>query len=190
MFDKDGVIDLGLKPVEVVKLIGAKVGEEAQLGQPEIRVGILPGAGGTQRLPRWIGLERAAEMIRSARPISSEQALELGLISELVDDDLEARAIALAKALAAGERDRPTIRREPLENVPSELPAVDIKFRSRKVDEIVCKALLGGAKLPLREAIAYEAECFGEVCGTKDMRIGVDNFLQNGPRAKAAFVHE
>ena len=168
----------------------AKSGLMPFVCQPEVNLGIIPGAGGTQRLPRWIGLERAAEMIRTARPISSEQGLELGLVSELVDDDLEARAITLAKALAAGERDRPTIRREPLDDVPSELPAVDIKFRSSKVDAIVCKALLGGAKLPLHEAIAYEAECFGEVCGTKDMRIGVDNFLQNGPRAKAAFVHE
>ena len=45
------------------------------------------------------------------------------------------------------------------------------------------------ARMDLRQGIALEARCFGEVCGTKDMRIGVDNFLKNGPRAKAPFVH-
>ena len=75
-------------------------------------------------------------------------------------------------------------------NVPDE-PArrSTLGHLSRKVDEILCKAILGGAKLPLREAIAFEAKCFGEVCGTEDMRIGVENFLKNGPRAKAEFVH-
>jgi hypothetical protein len=43
--------------------------------------------------------------------------------------------------------------------------------------------------LPLRDGIALEAKCFGEVCGTKDMRIGVESFLKNGPRAAAPFVH-
>ena len=48
---------------------------------------------------------------------------------------------------------------------------------------------LGGAKLPLAEAIPFEAKCFGEVCGTEDMRIGVDNFLKSDPKSKAQFVH-
>ena len=167
----------------------AKSGLMPFVCQPEVNLGIIPGAGGTQRLPRWIGLERAAAMIRTAKPISAEQALEHGLVSELVDEDLELRAIELAQELANGSRERPSIHREPLANVPDALDEVELGHRSRKVDEIVCKALLGGAKLPLREAIAFEAQCFGEVCGTKDMRIGVDNFLTNGPRAKAPFVH-
>ena len=77
----------------------------------------------------------------------------------------------------------------PLENVPESLPEVDIKHRSKAVDAILVKAILEGAKLDLRAGVALESHCFGEVCGTKDMRIGVDNFLTNGPRAKAAFVH-
>ena len=73
--------------------------------------------------------------------------------------------------------------------MPASLPTVDIGHRSRAVDAILCKAILGGAKLPLREAIAFEAKCFGEVCATKDMRLGVESFLKNGPRAPAPFVH-
>ena len=48
----------------------------------------------------------------------------------------------------------------------------------------------GGGAWWVHDGIAYEAKCFGEVCGTKDMRIGVDNFITNGPRSKADFVHE
>jgi enoyl-CoA hydratase/3-hydroxyacyl-CoA dehydrogenase len=158
-------------------------------GQPEANLGIIPGAGGTQRLPRLIGLERAAEMIRTCRPIGSDKALAWGLIREEVDGDVVARAVQLAKEMAAGKAKRSRMNEGPLANVPASLPAVEIGHLSRKVDEIVCKALLGGAKLPLQDGLALEAKCFGEVCGTEDMRIGVDNFVKNGPKAKAPFVH-
>ena len=86
--------------------------------------------------------------------------------------------------------ERPSIRREPMENVPDALPDANIGHLSKAVDAILCKAVLEGAKMNLRDAIAFEAKCFGEVCGTKDMRIGVDNFITKGPRSKAPFVHE
>ena len=165
------------------------VGKGVMVGQPEVNLGIIPGAGGTQRLPRIIGIEKAAELMRTARPISSDQAQELGLISEQVDDDLVGRAIDLAKGLADGSVQAPAMPTGPPEDVPASLPDVDIKHRSKAVDAILVKAILEGAKLGLREGVALESRCFGEVCGTKDMRIGVDNFLTNGPRAKAEFVH-
>ncbi len=167
----------------------AKKGLKPLAAQPEANLGIIPGAGGTQRLPRIIGLDKAAELLRTCRPIASSDALALGLISEEVSGDLIERAIAIAKELASGKRPRPVIRREPLASVPTSLPSVDIGHRSRAVDAILCKAILGGAKLPLREAIAFEAKCFGEVCATKDMRLGVESFLNNGPRTPAPFVH-
>ncbi len=158
-------------------------------GQPEANLGIIPGAGGTVRLPRLIGLERAAEMLRTCRPIGSEKALAYGLIREEVDGDVVARAVELCKDMASGKAPRSRMQDDPLPNVPASLPPVDIGHLSRKVDEILCKAILGAAKLPLAEAIPFEAKCFGEVCGTEDMRIGVANFLQHGPKAKAPFVH-
>ena len=74
-------------------------------------------------------------------------------------------------------------------DVPASLPAVEIGHLSKAVDAIIQKAILQGCKMPLADGIAFEAKCFGEVCGTEDMRLGVDNFLKNGPRAKAPFVH-
>ena len=159
-------------------------------GQPEPNLGIIPGAGGTQRLPRLIGIEAAAEMLRTGKPISSAKAAELGLIREEVKGDLIEAGVRLARQLADGVIERPAIRRDPMDNVPAELPSVNIGHLSKAVDAILCKAILEGAKMTLRDGIAFEAKCFGEVCGTKDMRLGVDNFLTNGPRSKAPFVHE
>jgi enoyl-CoA hydratase/carnithine racemase len=158
-------------------------------GQPEANLGIIPGAGGTQRLPRLIGVERAAEMMRTCRPISSEKALAFGLIREEVEGDLVSRAVQLCKDMATGKAPRSRMDEGPVKNVPASLPAVEIGHLSKKVDAILCKAILEGAKLPLKDGLAFEAKCFGEVCGTEDMRIGVDNFLKNGPKAKASFVH-
>jgi enoyl-CoA hydratase/carnithine racemase/3-hydroxyacyl-CoA dehydrogenase len=167
----------------------AQKGLRVLAGQPEANLGIIPGAGGTVRLPRLIGLERAAEMIRTCRPISSEKALGFGLIREEVDGNLVARAVQLCKDMASGVAKRSRMDEGPMPSVPQSLPAVDIGHLSKKVDQIICKAILGAAKLPLRDAVPFEAQCFGDVCGTEDMRIGVDNFVKNGPKAKAAFVH-
>ena len=167
----------------------AQQGLKVLAGQPESNLGIIPGAGGTVRLPRLVGLERANEMLRTCRPISSEKALAFGLIREEVSGDLVGRAVQLAKDMAAGKAARSRMDEGPMRDVPASLPAVEIGHLSKKVDQILQKAILGGAKLPLKDAIPFEAKCFGEVCGTEDMRIGVDNFLKNGPRAKAPFVH-
>jgi enoyl-CoA hydratase/carnithine racemase len=167
----------------------APKGLKVLAAQPETNLGIIPGAGGTQRLPRLIGIEPASALLRTARPISAAEARQLGLIAEEVEGDLLERAVGLARELAAGKVKPQPIRREPLVAVPSSLPAVDIGHRSRIVDEILCKAILDGARLPLRAGLELEAHCFGEVCATKDMRIGVENFLTHGPRAPAPFVH-
>ncbi len=180
-----GGIELAMSCTTRIALAGLKV----LAAQPEVNLGIIPGAGGTQRLPRLVGIEKAAELLRTARPISSEDALAIGLIQETVEGELVPRAIELAAAIADGKAERPAIRREPMENVPEVFADVDIKHRSKRVDEILCEAILGGAKMSLRDAIDFEAQCFGKVCTTKDMRIGVDTFLTKGPRAKAEFVH-
>jgi len=167
----------------------AKKGLKVLAGQPEANLGIIPGAGGTVRLPRLVGFENANMMLRTCRPISSEKALSYGLISEEVEGDLVDRATALCRDLAGGKAERSRMPEGPMSDVPESLPNVDIGHLSRKVDEILQKAILGAAKLPLSEAVPFEAKCFGEVCGTEDMRIGVDNFLKNGPKSKADFVH-
>ena len=62
--------------------------------------------------------------------------------------------------------------------------------QSYVIDGVLRKAILEGARMSLDEGLRFEARCFGEVCGLEDMRIGVRNFLEKGPRSKAPFVHE
>jgi len=167
----------------------AKKGLKVLAGQPEANLGIIPGAGGTVRLPRLVGFENANMMLRTTRPISSEKALAFGLIREEVDGDLVGRAVELCRDMADGKAERSRMAEGPMQDVPDSLPAVELGHLSKKVDEILQKAILGAARLPLAEAVPFEAKCFGEVCGTEDMRIGGTNFLTNGPKSKAEFVH-
>ena len=129
-------------------------------------------------------------MMRTATPISSEQALEAGLIIEEVEGDLVSRAIELVRAYADGEAQMPRISREPLGDVPEALPEINLGHHSQVIDRILCTTILDGARMPLREGLALESRQFGACVETKDMHIGMQNFIQNGPRAKAEFVNE
>src|SRR5260370_24424287 len=72
----------------------------AQVGQPEVKLGLIPGAGGTQRLPRLAGVAKAVEMCAGGNPISATEALKFGIIDKLIDGDLLAGAIAFAREVA------------------------------------------------------------------------------------------
>jgi enoyl-CoA hydratase/3-hydroxyacyl-CoA dehydrogenase len=166
----------------------AKKGLKTLAGQPEPKLGIIPGYGGSQRLPRILGLAKAWPILRSGNPISSEKALELGLVSEEVEGDIRDEGVAFAKKVISGEIEIKPIQKDPI-NIPDSLPEVDIGPLSRKTDEILKKAILGGAKLTLEEGLKHEARMFGECVRTKDMRIGMGNFMKFGPKKEAKFAH-
>lgn len=159
-------------------------------GQPEVNLGLIPGMGGTQRLPRLIGFEKAAKMIRTANPISSARALEYGLINEEVEGDVLQRAIELARELAEGKTTVKLLEQGPLTEVPGKLPDVDIGHLSKAIDKFVVQAILEGAKMTLDDGLKKEAQLFGQCWTTEDNRIGLKNFIEKGARSKAAFVHK
>jgi enoyl-CoA hydratase/3-hydroxyacyl-CoA dehydrogenase len=165
----------------------ARAGLKVLAGQPEPNLGLIPGAGATQRLPRLIGLEKAWPLLRTGRPVSGPEALEMGLINKEVDGDLRAAAVGYARDAARGKTTLQRIPRDPIEI--KDLPDVAIGHLSRAVDAVLQKAILEGARMPLEEGLRFEARCFGEVCGLDDMRIGLDNFIENGPRSRASFIH-
>ncbi len=136
------------------------VGERAKLGQPEILLGIIPGGGGTQRLPRLIGAARAKEMMLSGRQVAADEALAIGLVDRVVaqDEVLEA-AVAWGAELAAG-------------------PVVAHGAVKHAVDS--------GLDRPLDEALNLERELFRDVFATDDASVGVKSFLEHGP-GKATF---
>ncbi|MBI2899525.1 MAG: enoyl-CoA hydratase/isomerase family protein [Planctomycetes bacterium] len=162
----------------------AKAGLPVCFGQPEPKLGIIPGSGGTQRLPRIVGFERAWEILRTGRTVSAEEAEKLGYISDQVEGDIVEAAIDIARHLKTPS----TIERGPL-RVPEKLPAIEIAPLSRKVDEILRRAILEGCARDLDAGLWFESRCFGEACGTKDMRIGLENFFRTQLRSPAPFVH-
>ncbi len=167
----------------------AKKGLKVFVAQPEPRLGIIPGAGATQRLPRLVGLDNAWSILRNGNPISSARAKEIGLIQEEVEGDLVEAAITWVKNILSGKVRVPPIKKEPIP-IPSKLPEVDIGHFSRKIDAILQKAILEGAKMTLEEGLKFESKVFGECLLTEDMRIGMENFMKNGPRVNAQFVHK
>jgi enoyl-CoA hydratase/3-hydroxyacyl-CoA dehydrogenase len=166
----------------------ARCGMPLAVSQPEANLGIVPGAGATQRLPRLVGVELAASMLRTGRALSGREAVECGLIRAEVEGDLISAAVSLARDAASGKTVLKHIDTSPLESVPP-LPAVDLGHRSRAIDALMCRAITEGCQRPMPEGLRFESEMFGACCATEDMRIGVRTFQENGPRAKAAFVH-
>jgi enoyl-CoA hydratase/3-hydroxyacyl-CoA dehydrogenase len=167
----------------------AKKGLPVVACQPEVNLGFIPGAGGTQRLPRLVGVDVAAEILRTARPVSGKEALEIGLVDKEIEGDLIEGAVLYTQQLVNGEVEaRKFMKGGNDEDLsPKE---VNIGHLSKKIDDIMNKAIYDGIKLPLDEALELESTLFGECILTDDMKIGLDNFMTNGPRAKAEFTHK
>src|SRR5205085_3734334 len=106
----------------------------AQVGQPEVKLGIIPGAGGTQRLPRFAGVARAVEMCAFGEPVGAQAALEAGIVDRIVEGDLLAGAVAFAReVLAKGEKPRkPRDRDEKLRDGPAIFAAAREKARKTR----------------------------------------------------------
>ena len=151
----------------------------ARLGQPEVKLGIIPGAGGTQRLPRLVGVEKALQMIVSGDPIGGEEARRLGLVDELIEGDLTAGAIAFAERVVA-ER-RPLRKVRDLEDKIAAArgkPEIFTEFRKSvarqtrgfKAPEACIKAMEGAASLPFANGLARERELFVETLNSPESK--------------------
>src|SRR5947199_5646277 len=91
--------------LEVTLACHSRVGvKDARFGLPEVKLGLLPGAGGTQRLPRVVGVEKALSMMVSGDPIRADEALKAGLIDEIVEGDLTAAGVAFAEKVLKDNR--------------------------------------------------------------------------------------
>jgi enoyl-CoA hydratase len=124
----------------------------ARLGQPEVRLGLIPGGGGTQRLPRLVGAGRALRLILTGDLIDAEEAYRIGLIDILADDDeLQSRTIELARTMAAHS---------------------PVALRLAK------NAVAAALEAPLSAGLAQERELFITAFGSEDGREGVSAFLE------------
>ena len=168
----------------------AVAGQSVLCGLPEVNLGIIPAAGGTQRLPRLVGLERANVLLRTGASLSSDAALESGLVAELtLGTELLDAAVVRVVALAAGDIAWTHLLAAPLVDEAAVLAPVDIGHRSTAVDALLCEAIAFGAAHSLDEGLAHELEVFRQICTLEDMRIGVSHFVQHGVKTPAPFVH-
>jgi enoyl-CoA hydratase/3-hydroxyacyl-CoA dehydrogenase len=157
--------------------------------QPEVNLGFIPGAGGTQRLPRLVGLDTASEILRTGRPVSSTEAVEIGLVNREVEGDLIEEGISLVKKISEGSLNVLPIVETPI-NDGCGVPDVELGHLSKAIDSILIKTIYEGATMTLEDGLEFEARQFGECMKTEDMKIGLKNFLANGPKVKAQFVHK
>jgi enoyl-CoA hydratase/carnithine racemase len=128
--------------------------DDATMGQPEVLLGLIPGAGGTQRLPRLVGLARAKELIYAGRTVGAEEAERIGLVDRVTPPDE-----VLDTALEAAAR----YARSP----------ASLRLAKRAIDE--------GTELPIEPALRLERTAFVECFGTHDARVGIASFLEHGP---------
>ena len=149
--------------------VGAKT---ARFGLPEVKLGILPGAGGTQRLPRVVGVPKALSMIVSGDPIGADEALKAGLIDEIVDGDLTAAAVTFAEKVVAEKRPLKKIRDldEKVAAVRGK-PEIFAEFRKSvarqtrgfRAPENCIKAVEAAVNLPFDQGLKRERELFQEL---------------------------
>lgn len=134
--------------------------ENAKLGQPEILLGLIPGAGGTQRLSRLIGPSRAKDLIFTGRMVKADEALALGLVDRVVPaEEVYAQAHAWAAKLAQG-------------------PALALRAAKEAVD--------AGLETDIDTGLAIERNWFAGLFATEDREIGMRSFVEEGP-GKAKF---
>src|SRR5271155_3517385 len=139
----------------------------AQVGQPEVKLGIIPGAAGTQRLPRLAGVAKAVEMCTTGNPVKSDDALKSGIIDKIVDGDLLAGAAAFAKEVAAKHAPKTRERNDKLGNAAenatvfaSARESVAKKQRGLKAPQAAIDAIEAATKMPFDEGCQLEQKLF------------------------------
>jgi 3-hydroxyacyl-CoA dehydrogenase len=141
----------------------------AQVGQPEVKLGIIPGAGGTERLPRLVGVAKAVEMCAEGKPVSAREATALGLIDRLIDGDLLAGAVSFAREIVGKPAPKTRERTEKLgtaaENAAIFAAARDAagkKQRGLKAPLAAIDAVEAATRLSFEEGCQVEAKLFTE----------------------------
>ena len=168
-----------------------------RLGLPEIKLGLIPGAGGTQRLPRLVGMDRAIAMILSGEPVPAQQALADGLIDEIVEGDLTAAAVAFARRVLAEKRPLRRVRDlegkiEPLRENPekfAELAATNMKrSRGLHAPARAIEALRWTLDVPFDEAVTRERATFTELIAEEQSKAQRHIFFAEREAAKVPGV--
>ena len=142
---------------------------DARVGQPEVNLGIIPGAAGTQRLPRLAGVAKAVEMCTTGKPIKAQEALEAGIIDRLIEGDLLQGAVAFARSVEGKPRPKTRERQGKL-GTPAENAAVlasareTVRKKQRGLPALLAAidAIEAATKMPFEKGCAVEARLFDQ----------------------------
>ena len=171
--------------------------ESAKVGLPEVKLGLLPGAGGTQRLPRLVGPNKAVQMITSGNPIGAREAHEHGVVDEIAGEDLLATAVAFANNSVTDKRPLVQIRdrdeklaeaRANLDSFDKLVEGVTKKARGLEAPVICAQSVRNAITLPFDEAIAKEREYFLHLISGEQSRAQRHLFFAQREAAKVAGV--
>jgi 3-hydroxyacyl-CoA dehydrogenase len=163
----------------------------AQVGQPEVKLGIIPGAGGTQRLPRLVGVARAVEMCAVGNPAQAEDAVKLGLIDQIIEGDLLAGAVRFAREIAGRPvlktRDRSGSLGTPQQNAPifaAAREAARKRQRGMMAPLAAIDAIEGATKLSFDEGCREEQRLFTECLNSDQSKALIHVFFGEREVAK------
>ena len=167
----------------------------AQVGQPEVKLGIIPGAAGTQRLPRLCGMALALEMCVYGNPISAQKALEAGIVDEIVPGDLREGAIAFARRVAADPPRRTRDRLDKLSDQAANAAAVasaraklDKRGRSILAERHAITAVEASAEMAFADGVEYERKLFMRCLFSDESKSLIHVFFGERAVAKVPFV--
>ena len=143
------------------------IAPSAQVGQPEVKLGLIPGAGGTQRLPRLAGVAKAVEMCAFGAPVKAQEALAAGIVDRIIEGDLRAGAVAFAREIGGKPVPRTRDLNDKLANAdPAIFPAARDqarkKMRGQTAPLAAIDAVEAATKLAFADGLKREAELFGE----------------------------
>ncbi len=162
-----------------------------QVGQPEVKLGIIPGAGGTQRLPRLVGVAKAVEMCAYGSPIKADEALRLGLIDRIIDGDLQAGAVGFARDIVGRPVQKTRDKSDKL-GTPQENDAIFTAAREsarKKQRGVVAPlaaidAVAASAKLPFEEGCREEQRLFADCLNSNQSKALIHVFFAEREAAK------
>ncbi|MBV8847653.1 MAG: enoyl-CoA hydratase/isomerase family protein [Bryobacterales bacterium] len=164
----------------------------AQMGQPEVNLGIIPGAEGTQRLPRLVGLAAAVDMCVSGKPVKAPEALSLGLIDKIIEGDLLSGAVDFARKKASGPvvktRERPVAAGDISAIVASGRAQAKKTRRNQTAPSKVVDALEAAATLPYEEGWKKEREIMKECLASDQARALIHAFFAERAVSKVADI--
>jgi 3-hydroxyacyl-CoA dehydrogenase len=163
----------------------------AQFGQPEVKLGLIPGAAGTQRLPRLAGVAKAVDMCVSGNPVNAEEALKLGIIDRIIDGELLAGAVAFAREVAGKPARKTRERKEKLGNAAENalIFSAAREMAARKQRGLLAPAkaidaVEAATKMPFEEGCKFEQELFIECLFSEQSKSLIHVFFSEREAAK------